>query len=257
MSRRLKGTGVTGWGLYWEKVVWEPSIRHKTVFSDVLWPARFYLTGVAKNPGACNQLLNEARAAAALNHADIITVFDIGFDEGRPFISMELVEEESYLSKLLRQKKLSIPEAMHLFVSVCQGLDHTHSRGIVHRDLKPSNILLTVDNRVKIVDFGLAQPVKVGDGASSSGSYGGTPKYIAPEQALGDPTDPRSDIYSLGASLHELLAGKAPFSKGNLILHHINTPKMTLIPNQESVETFPTKRPYQPLEVRRSGWCTI
>ena len=104
-----------------------------------------------------------------------------------------------------------------------QGLDHAHHRGIVHRDLKPSNILLTKEHRVKILDFGLAQPIQPDDD-DSSGSSGGTPKYIAPEQARGEATDARTDLYSFGATLFELTAGRAPFIEGNLLQHHIHTP---------------------------------
>ena len=110
---------------------------------------------------------------------------------------MELVEGENYQS--------------------LQGLDHAHQRGIVHRDLKPSNTLLTTDNRVKILDFGLAQD------PNWTSSISGTPKYILPEAILGQPTDPRSDVYSLGATFYKLLVGRAPFTEGNLLMHHLHT----------------------------------
>jgi tetratricopeptide (TPR) repeat protein len=179
---------------------------------------------LAGRPDARRQLLEEARAAAALNHPNIITVHDIGFADQKTFICMELIEGESYASLLAKKKRLQIAEAMHLLVSVCQGLDHAHHRGIVHRDLKPSNLLLTVENRVKIVDFGLSMPIHQGNGEGGEGLVAGTPKYIAPEQARGEPSDARSDIYSLGASLYELLLGTPPFVEGDLIQHHLNTP---------------------------------
>ena len=178
---------------------------------------------LARDPVARDLLLQEARAAAGLNHPNIITVYDLGIENGSAFICMELVEGESYAKILKRDQRLSFSEIMHLVVSACQGLDHAHHRGIVHRDLKPSNILLTKDHRVKILDFGLAQPIRT-DGADSSGSYGGTPKYIAPEQARGGATDARTDLYSLGATLFELACGRAPFVEGNLLEHHIHTP---------------------------------
>jgi serine/threonine-protein kinase len=139
---------------------------------------------------------------------------------------MELIEGESYSSLLNKKERLSVAEVMHLLVSVCQGLDHAHHRGIVHLDLKPSNILLTVDNLVKLVDFGLAQSFRSGaDDTSSSGStMGGTPKYIAPEQARSEASDARTDLYSLGASIYELLVGSPPFFEGDLIYQHIHTP---------------------------------
>ena len=177
---------------------------------------------LARDPTARDQLLQEARAAAALNHPNIITIHDLGIQDGRAFICMELVEGESYASILKREESLPIAEVMHLIVSACQGLEHAHHRGIVHRDIKPSNILLTKEHRVKILDFGLAQPIQTDD--ESSGFYGGTPKYIAPEQARGEATDARTDLYSFGAMLFELIAGRAPFIEDNLIQHHLHTP---------------------------------
>jgi tetratricopeptide (TPR) repeat protein len=179
-----------------------------------------------RDPLARDQLLNEARAAAQLNHPNVVTVFDIGFNGDQSFICMELVEGESYQSILRARTWLEIEEAMHFLVSVSQGLDHAHSRAIVHRDMKPSNVLLTSDHRVKILDFGLARPAE--DSArlegSADSSMSGTPKYISPEAIQGRPTDARSDVYSLGATLYELLVGRAPFTEGNLLMHHIHTP---------------------------------
>ncbi len=122
-------------------------------------------------------------------------------------------EGESYARMLQRKGRLDLAEVMHFLVSVCQGLDHAHRRGVIHRDIKPSNILLTVEDRVKIVDFGLAQSAR----AAAMQRVGGTVKYIAPEQARGHTTDARSDIYSLGATLYELITGTAPFTTGNTI----------------------------------------
>jgi serine/threonine-protein kinase len=180
--------------------------------------------------------LEEARAAAALNHPNIITIHDIGLDGDQAFICMELVEGESYSDILRRKRRLDITEAMHLLVSVCQGLDHAHHRGIVHRDLKPSNLLVTKDNRVKIVDFGIAQEIRR-DSEDSDGTYGGTPKYIAPEQARAEAADARTDIYSLGASFYELLVGAPPFVEGDLIYQHLHSPVPT--PRSRGVELPP------------------
>jgi tetratricopeptide (TPR) repeat protein len=191
----------------------------------------------ARDPKARDQLLAEARAAAALNHPNIITVFDIGVDGKQAFICMELIEGESYSALLRKKKRLEIAEVLHLLVSTCQGLDHAHQKGIVHRDLKPSNLLLTVENRVKIVDFGLAQPMVLsGDGGQTGGSsLSGTPRFIAPEQARGEATDARSDIYSLGASLYNVLVGHPPFTTGNVIMHHLNTPAPPLRPERPEI----------------------
>jgi len=180
---------------------------------------------LARDEAARDQLLLEARAAAQLNHPNVVTVYDLGVDQSETFISMELVEGESYQSLLRGRTWLDIDSALHWLVSVCQGLDHAHGRGIVHRDLKPSNVLLAVDRRVKILDFGLARRADNGGSGEGIGqSMSGTPRYIPPEAIQGGPIDARSDVYSLGATLYELLVGAAPFTEGNLLLHHLHTP---------------------------------
>jgi eukaryotic-like serine/threonine-protein kinase len=184
---------------------------------------------LSRDPEARDTLLNEARAAAQLNHPNLVTIFDLGFDRGQAFICMELVEGESYQAVLRRKTWLEIEEATHWLVSVCQGLDHAHRRGIVHRDLKPSNVLLSADHRVKILDFGLARPADKESGPGNTNySMSGTPKYISPEAIQGRPTDGRSDVYSLGATMFELLCGRPPFIEGNLLMHHLHTPPPSL-----------------------------
>lgn len=182
---------------------------------------------LSRDPEARDTLLNEARAAAQLNHPNLVTIYDLGFDRdrGQAFICMELVEGESYQAILRRKSRLELEEVMHWLVSVCQGLDHAHCRGIVHRDLKPSNVLLSADHRVKILDFGLARLAESGHGPGSvNEGFSGTPKYASPEAIQGRPTDVRSDVYSLGATMFELLCGRPPFTEGNLLMHHLQTP---------------------------------
>ena|GEM_PF-6838381 len=194
---------------------------------------------LAKDPAAREQLLAEARAAAALNHPNIVTVYDLGYDGDKAFICMELIEGETYQGILRKKTWLDIPEALHWLVSVCQGLDHAHSRGIIHRDLKPSNVILTADDRVKLLDFGLARPAEPPEdeksGESWAYSMSGTPKYISPEAIQGKLTDPRTDVYSLGATLYELLVGRAPFTEGNLLMHHLHTPPPPLRPKRTEI----------------------
>ncbi|MFQ5790906.1 MAG: serine/threonine-protein kinase [Acidobacteriota bacterium] len=184
---------------------------------------------LARSRTARVQFLEEARAAAALSHENTVTLYDIGIADGKPFISMELVDGENYASLVRREKRLEIAAVLHFLMSVCHGLDHAHRRGIVHRDLKPSNVLLSTKNRVKIVDFGLARPLGYDSCFRVRRSAFGTPKYVSPEQARGERTDARTDIYSLGASLYELLLGYAPFNGTNLLWHHQYTPPRPLV----------------------------
>ena len=162
----------------------------------------------------------EARAASALNHPNIVTIYDVGEAGGVAWIGMELVEGDT-LRDLLGQAALSPRRAMTLGAQIADGLARAHEVGIVHRDLKPGNILVTRQGRVKIVDFGLAR-VANADGFASSqaptaaertrpGTVLGTVGYMAPEQVRGQPADARTDIFALGAVLHEMLTGRRAF----------------------------------------------
>lgn len=184
---------------------------------------------MARDGVARKQFLKEARAAASLSHVNTVTVFDAGMNGSKVFICMELVEGEDCSRNLARNHPLGITDVLHLLVSVCRGLDHAHHRGIVHGDLKPSNLLLSIDGTVKIVDFGLAQPLRHRIAPSPTKKTYGTPRYIAPEQALGRPASVLSDIYSFGATLYELLLGCPPFTQGNVVLQHVYSPPPPLV----------------------------
>ena len=167
---------------------------------------------------ALERLRREARAASSLNHPNICTIFDIGEDDGVPFVVMELLEGSS-LAALLRAGPISISEAVTVCLGVLGALDALHSRGLVHRDIKPSNVFLT-PHGAKLLDFGLAKSVAVSGGAAraatgditQSGLVIGTPQYMSPEQLQGAALDARSDIFSLGAVLFEMLSGHPAFS---------------------------------------------
>ncbi|MGH7557497.1 MAG: protein kinase domain-containing protein [Gemmatimonadota bacterium] len=162
---------------------------------------------------AGERLLVEAKAAAALDHGNVCTVHEIGqTDDGRPFIAMALYEGET-LKDRLRQGPLPPEEAVGIAIQIARGLAAAHARGIVHRDVKPGNVMLTADGAVKLLDFGLA---KVADATlTRPGATLGTVAYMSPEQARGDPLDGRSDLWSLGVVLYEMLAGVRPFRGGN------------------------------------------
>jgi serine/threonine-protein kinase len=173
---------------------------------------KFLPPQVAANDEAEQRFLREARAASALDHVNIGAIHAIEEDnDGRRFIVMPYYEGESLAARLDRtSQRLTQEEALQIAAQVAEGLRAAHERGITHRDIKPSNILITRDGVVKIVDFGLAQ-VQGAAPLTREGTQMGTPSYMSPEQALGGDVDHRTDIWSLGVVLHEMLTGERPF----------------------------------------------
>ncbi len=169
-----------------------------------------------KEPDARARLQREARAAARLNDPRIAAVYDVLDLEGRPYIVMEYVEGES-LAAWLRRGPLTVERALELGIELAGALVAAHAAGVVHRDLKPGNIVLTASGAIKVLDFGLAKTARVeGDSRSDlthPGQLLGTPGYVAPEQLLGNQADSRSDIYSAGAVVYEMLSGRPPFEQ--------------------------------------------
>ena len=157
----------------------------------------------------------EARAAASLNHSNILTVFDVGVDRGIPFVVSELLEGETLRARMKREP-LPVDQATAFALQIASGLAAAHDKGIVHRDLKPDNLFITADGVVKILDFGLAkQTLRRPDPESAitdDGAVMGTAGYMSPEQIRGEEATPRSDIFSLGAVLYEMLAGERAFT---------------------------------------------
>ena len=161
------------------------------------------------------RFLREARAAAAVSHPNLVTVYDVGEHEGRGYIAMEYLRGRS-LREQLSERPLSVDEAVELARQVLAGLAHAHAAGLLHRDLKPENVLVDRDGRVRLVDFGLAKldgDVEApGDNSTRDGLVMGTPGYMSPEQARGQAVDARSDIFSFGVLLYEMLTRKRPFT---------------------------------------------
>ena len=179
----------------------------------------------AASPDASERLIREARAAAALNHPHIISVHDVGEASGRPFFVMELVTGPS----LAKAPPVELSSIIEIASQICTALEHAHSNHIVHRDLKPDNVLWSASGeapRIKLADLGLALP---GHGAriSRSGLIVGTASYMAPEQALGQKVDGRTDLYALGVLLYELTTGRLPFAGGDplaTVSQHVHAP---------------------------------
>jgi eukaryotic-like serine/threonine-protein kinase len=153
----------------------------------------------------------EAQAAANLSHPNIVPVFDWGEDNGTYFIVMELVDGTSLADMLRGGRTLTASHSATLMAQVAAALGYAHRNGVVHRDVKPGNILIASDGQVKVTDFGIAQAMSVEDQLAEEGSVMGTATYFSPEQAEGAAVDGRSDIYSLGVVLYEMLAGRPPF----------------------------------------------
>lgn len=186
---------------------------------------------IRDNPEVAARFVREARALAALNHPNIVTVFDQGEDQGELFMIMELVEGRTLEEILSAEGRLPVGRSVELIDQVCAGLGYAHGKRIIHRDIKPSNIFVTDAGHVKIGDFGLARAVQAM--RISQTQVQGTPLYMSPEQILGRDIDFRSDLYSVGCTLYELLTGRPPFVEGEVLYHHVHTPPArpsTLVP---------------------------
>jgi len=171
---------------------------------------KFLPPDLTRDPEAKQRFIHEARAASALDHQNICVVHDIGeTDDGRIFIVMAYYEGET-LKKKIERAPLKIDEAVDIAIQVAQGLTRAHEHGIIHRDIKPANIMITADGVGKIVDFGLAK-LSGRTMLTKTGSTLGTAAYMSPEQARGEPADYRTDIWSLGVVLYEMLTGRRPF----------------------------------------------
>ena len=166
----------------------------------------------------------EARSAAALSHTNIVTIFDVGEDAGHPFLAMEYLDGETMAEMIRRKAPVALQRRLQLLLELCAGLGYAHRLGIIHRDIKPANLMITGNGTLKILDFGLARLTHDhASGLTQSGALLGTPHYMSPEQIEGRPVDHRSDIFSVGLVLHELLTYKKAFSGEGMhvVLHKI------------------------------------
>jgi type II secretory ATPase GspE/PulE/Tfp pilus assembly ATPase PilB-like protein/tRNA A-37 threonylcarbamoyl transferase component Bud32 len=174
-------------------------------------------TALVANATFVERFLREARAAAQLDHPNVVRVLNAGEENGRHFIVMEMVEGENLRTRLRREGRLARGEALRIATSVAHALAAAHELGLVHRDIKPDNIMISEDGDVKVADFGLARQVAGGGDITGDGMACGTPPYMSPEQIAGHPVDGRSDLYSLGIVFYECLAGRRPFTAHDLL----------------------------------------
>jgi len=187
---------------------------------------KLLLPHLTSDPKSLKRFQLEAQATANLNHPNIVRIYDCGMSHDQAFIIMDFIEGESLEQVLDRETKLMPERALEIFVQLCEGINHAHENGIVHRDLKPSNVMLKPDangvETVKVVDFGIAKLLFPEDGSTmqnltQTGDVFGSPLYMSPEQCVGEKIDKRSDIYSAGCLMYEVLAGRPPIVGKNFL----------------------------------------
>lgn len=175
-----------------------------------------------------NKFRGEAQSAAGLSHPNIVNVYDVGDDSGLHYIVMELVEGITLKRFIERKGKLEVKEAVGIAIQIAQGMEAAHDNRIIHRDIKPQNIIISRDGKVKVTDFGIA---KATNSNTLTSNTMGSVHYLSPEQARGGYSDEKSDIYSLGVTIYEMLSGKVPFAGDNTVsvaLLHIQGEAMPL-----------------------------
>ncbi len=179
---------------------------------------------ISDQPDQIERFRREARTVAQLSHPNVVAVIDAGEDGGYPYIVLEYVEGETLKQRIDRLGRLPVDEAAAYAIEIGRGLAAAHARRMVHRDVKPQNVLIDSEGRAKVTDFGIARTLEA-DGLTKTGRVLGTTDYVAPEQAMGQGVDSRSDIYSLGVLLYEMLTGDVPFQAETVVgvaMKHVN-----------------------------------
>jgi tetratricopeptide (TPR) repeat protein len=210
--RVLAELGRGGMGIVYRA---EDTLLKRTVAYKVLPDA------IRRDAKAMEEFLQEARIAASLHHPNIVTVYDAGQTADQAYIAMEFVEGRSLQEILDAERALPLTRALAVLRQACLSLTHAHQRHIVHRDVKPANMMVTRAGVVKLTDFGLAAVATQAMGRMTS--IRGTPFYMAPEQIMGEAVSAQADQYSLGCTLYHAVAGRPPFTEGDVLYHHIHT----------------------------------
>jgi serine/threonine-protein kinase len=182
---------------------------------------------LARNPEFVARFRKEALAAGGLSHPGIVAVYDSGEENNSPFIVMELVDGVTLRQKML-SKQIPLARSLEIIKGILEALDYSHKKGIVHRDIKPGNIMITESGAIKVMDFGIARATDdIGATMTSTWNVIGTAQYLSPEQATGELADGRSDLYSLGCLMYELLTGQPPFTGDtpvSIAYQHVSAP---------------------------------
>jgi eukaryotic-like serine/threonine-protein kinase len=179
---------------------------------------------ISDQPDQLERFRREARAVAQLSHPNVVSVIDAGEDGGYPYIVFEYVDGETLKQRIGRVGALPVAEATAYAIEIGRGLAAAHARRLVHRDVKPQNVLIDSEGRAKVTDFGIARSLEA-DGLTQTGRVLGTTDYVSPEQAMGRGVDARTDIYSLGVLLYEMLTGEVPFTADSVVgvaMKHVN-----------------------------------
>ena len=183
---------------------------------------------LARDPAFVGRFKKEALAAGGLSYPGIVAVYDSGVDGSDSYIVMELVNGHTLREILQSGEHLDQAEALKIIVEVLEALDYSHHKSIVHRDVKPGNIMITDSGQVKVMDFGIARAMDdIGATMTNTWNVVGTAQYLSPEQATGESADRRSDIYSVGALMYELLVGRPPFigdTPVSIAFQHVSAP---------------------------------
>ena len=170
-------------------------------------------SGLADDPNLLQRFYREARSAGGLQHPNIVTIYDMGDEKNLPYIAMELIEGESLEQSIARRTNLPIGLKLTYALQACRAFDYAHKRGIIHRDIKPGNVMVSRESVAKVVDFGIARVLDTSK--TQTGMLIGTFAYMSPEQYHGEHADERSDIWSFGVLLYELLSYQKPFTGQN------------------------------------------
>ncbi|MBD5159697.1 MAG: serine/threonine protein kinase, partial [Ruminococcus sp.] len=190
----------------------------------------------AENEEFLRRFRNESKAIAVLSHPNIVKIYDVGFSDKIQYIVMEYIDGITLKEYIEEEKVLTWKDTVHFVIQILRALHHAHDKGIVHRDIKPQNIMMFTDGTIKVMDFGIAKFARE-EGKTATDQAIGSVHYISPEQAGGDVTDARSDIYSVGAMMYEMLTGSKPFDNDNpvaiAVMHMQDIPERPRALNQD------------------------
>src|SRR5215472_10625051 len=195
------------------------------------------------DPNFVERFRQEARMQGALNHPNVALLFDYFIHDSAPVAVMEFIDGESFEQLIRRRGAIPAHESIPLFKQALRGVAAAHRAGIIHRDLKPSNLMITRDDVVKVMDFGIAKRQGVTGATKVSSTSIGSPLYMAPEQILGRPVDSRTDIYALGITLYELLAGQRPFNSRGKAEYLVLDAHVNQLPEPPTVYRYGIPRP--------------